>query len=55
MAADELTSATAEDTQAAGEQLARTLGPGAVYSKAQEMGLSLKPTNQSPYNRRTTT
>ena len=25
---------------------------GAVYSKAAEIGLSLKPTNQSPYNRR---
>ncbi|MBL4537681.1 MAG: hypothetical protein JKP96_03340 [Oceanicaulis sp.] len=24
----------------------------AVYSKAQELGVSLKPTNQSPYNRR---
>ena len=25
---------------------------GAVQSKASEMGVSLKPTNQSPYNRR---
>ena len=24
----------------------------AIYAKAQELGLSLKPTNQSPYNRR---
>ncbi|MBC8472819.1 MAG: hypothetical protein H8D56_25435 [Planctomycetes bacterium] len=24
----------------------------AIYSKASEMGVSLKPTNQSPYNRR---
>jgi hypothetical protein len=23
-----------------------------IYSKASEMGVSLKPTNQSPYNRR---
>jgi hypothetical protein len=26
--------------------------PGSVYSKASELGISLKPTNQSPYNRR---
>lgn len=25
--------------------------PGAVQSKASEKGVSLKPTNQSPYNR----
>jgi hypothetical protein len=25
---------------------------GAVYAKASEEGISLKPTNQSPYNRR---
>lgn len=25
---------------------------GAVYSKASEEGISLKPTNQAPYNRR---
>lgn len=25
---------------------------GAVRSRAQELGVSLKPTNQSPYNRR---
>lgn len=24
----------------------------AVYGKAEDLGLSLKPTNQSPYNRR---
>lgn len=24
----------------------------AIYSKAQQEGISLKPTNQSPYNRR---
>jgi transposase len=35
-------------------QLARenTPTPGAVQSKASELGISLKPTNQSPYNRR---
>jgi len=27
--------------------------PDAVYSKASSLGISLKPTNQSPYNRRT--
>jgi hypothetical protein len=26
--------------------------PGAVQSKAVDLGVSLKPTNQSPYNRR---
>jgi hypothetical protein len=26
--------------------------PGAVQQKANELGLSMKPTNQSPYNRR---
>ncbi len=25
---------------------------GAIYSKASEQGIPLKPTNQSPYNRR---
>lgn len=25
---------------------------GAIYSKASDAGVSLKPTNQSPYNRR---
>lgn len=33
-------------------QLGRT--EPAVYSKASEEGVSLKPTNQSPYNRRKT-
>lgn len=28
--------------------------PGAVQSKASEVGVSLKPVNQSPYNRRKT-
>ena len=37
-------------TRVAGLRLGRT--PGAVQSKASEMGISLKPTNQSPYNRR---
>ena len=26
--------------------------PDAIYSKASDEGVSLKPTNQSPYNRR---
>jgi transposase len=26
--------------------------PESVYTKASEEGISLKPTNQSPYNRR---
>jgi len=37
-------------TRVIGLKLGRT--PGAVYNKASELGLSLKPTNQSPYNRR---
>lgn len=37
-------------TRVMGFKLGRT--PDAVQSKASEMGLSLKPTNQSPYNRR---
>ncbi len=37
-------------TRVMGLKLGRT--PGAVQSKASEMGVSLKPTNQSPYNRR---
>jgi hypothetical protein len=37
-------------TRVAGLKLGRT--PGAVQSKASELGISLKPTNQSPYNRR---
>lgn len=37
-------------TRVAGFKLGRT--PDAVRSKASEEGISLKPTNQSPYNRR---
>jgi hypothetical protein len=37
-------------TRFAGLKLGRS--PGAVQSKASEMGISLKPTNRSPYNRR---
>jgi hypothetical protein len=37
-------------TRVMGLKLGRT--PDAVRSKASEEGLSLKPTNQSPYNRR---
>ena len=37
-------------TRVAGLKLERT--PDAIYSKASELGISLKPTNQSPYNRR---
>lgn len=37
-------------TRVIGLKLGRT--PGAVSSKASEEGISLKPTNQSPYNRR---
>jgi hypothetical protein len=37
-------------TRVAGLKLGRT--PGSVQSKASELGISLKPTNQSPYNRR---
>ena len=36
-------------TRVIGLKLGRT--PSAVYSKAQELDLSLKPTNQAPYNR----
>ncbi len=36
-------------TRVAGLKLGRS--PGAVQSKASELGISLKPTNQSPYNR----
>ncbi len=36
-------------TRVIGLKLERT--EGAVYSKAQSEGISLKPTNQSPYNR----
>ena len=34
-------------TRVLGLHLGRT--PGAVYAKASELGLSLKPTNQRPY------
>ena len=37
-------------TRVIGLKLART--PDAVRSKAADSGISLKPTNQSPYNRR---
>lgn len=37
-------------TRVIGLKLART--PGAVSSKASQQGISLKPTNQSPYSRR---
>jgi len=37
-------------TRVIGLKLGRT--PGAVYNKAADEGISLKPTNQSPYNRR---
>lgn len=37
-------------TRVMGFKLGRT--PGAVQGKASEIGQSLKPTNQSPYNRR---
>lgn len=43
---------------AAGNTPTRVIGlktgrsPGAVQSKASSEGISLKPTNQSPYNRR---
>ncbi len=37
-------------TRVIGLELGRT--PDAIYKKASELGVSLKPTNQSPYNRR---
>lgn len=37
-------------TRVIGLKLGRT--PGAVYSQATKQSVSLKPTNQSPYNRR---
>lgn len=37
-------------TRVVGVKLKRT--PGAVNAKASGLGVSLKPTNQSPYNRR---
>lgn len=36
-------------TRVIGLKLGRT--PGAVYTKASEENIALKPTNQSPYNR----
>lgn len=37
-------------TRVIGLKLGRT--PDAIYAKASEKNISLKPTNQSPYNRR---
>jgi hypothetical protein len=37
-------------TRVIGLKLGRT--PAAVYSRASEKGISLAPTNQSPYNRK---
>jgi hypothetical protein len=37
-------------TRVIGLKLGRT--PGAVYTKASEENIPLKPTNQSPYNRK---
>ncbi len=37
-------------TRVIGLKVGRT--PGAVQSKAQSLNISLKPTNQSPYNRK---
>jgi hypothetical protein len=37
-------------TRVIGLKLGRT--PDSIYSKASQLGISLKPTNQSPYNRR---
>lgn len=37
-------------TRVIGLKLGRPVG--GIYSKASEAGISLKPTNQSPYNRR---
>ena len=37
-------------TRVAGLKLNRS--PGAVQQHANDLGLSMKPTNQSPYNRR---
>lgn len=36
-------------TRVIGLKLGRT--PAAIYTHASEMGVSLKPTNQAPYNR----
>jgi len=37
-------------TRVIGLKLQRT--EGAIYAKASDLGISLKPTNQKPYNRR---
>lgn len=37
-------------TRVIGLKLGRT--PDAIYSKASDLDISVKPTNQSPYNRR---
>jgi hypothetical protein len=37
-------------TRVIGLKMGRT--PGAIQTKASERGISLKPTNQSPYNRK---
>lgn len=37
-------------TELIADKLGRT--PGAIYQKAAEEGVSLKPTNRSPYNKR---
>ena len=37
-------------TRVIGIKIGRT--PGAIYTKASDLDISLKPTNQSPYNRR---
>lgn len=37
-------------TRVIGLKLGRS--PDSIYSKASDEGISLKPTNQSPYNRR---
>lgn len=37
-------------TRVIGLELGRT--PSAIYTKVSDLDLSLKPTNQSPYNRR---
>lgn len=37
-------------TRVIGLKIGRT--PNSIYSKASQLGISLKPTNQSPYNRK---
>lgn len=39
-------------TRVMGLKMGRT--DGSIYSKASQEGISLKPTNQSPYNRKKT-